>query len=399
MPFILCTCLLWLSTIQAQDLSATVSTIGPHRGLAPTNLDFAFNLYQHLVASAPDKNVFISPVSISMALAMLSLGASGHTQTQLLQGLGFNLTQTTESEIHQGFQHLHHLLGEANTGLDITMGRALFLDQTLRLLESFSADIKHYYESEALATDFKDWAGASRQINDYVENKTKGRIKDVLSDPGSPTKLILVDYVFFKGIWAYAFGPENIRDMDFHVSEKVTVRVPMMFQLSTVKYLHDTELPCQLVQMDYVGNGTVFFILPEPGRIDTVIAGLKRSTIERWASSLSPRLMSIIIPKMSISGTYDLGGVLAEMGITDMSPGHGNFSEITQATPLERSKIVHKAMLHLKEKGRKPLDPRKVTKNTASKIPTFILNRPFLILVFDDFTWSSLFLGKVVNPI
>ncbi|XP_012870301.1 PREDICTED: corticosteroid-binding globulin [Dipodomys ordii] len=405
MQFTLCTCLLWLSTsglwtIQAQDPSATVSTNGPHRDLAPTNVDFAFNLYQRLVASTPDKNVFISPVSISMTLAMLSLGASGHTQTQLLQGLGFNLTQTSKTEIHQGFQHLHRLLGESDTGLDMTMGNALFFDQSrLELLEKFSADIKHYYESEALATDFKDWDGASRKINKYVENKTKGKIKNILSDLGSPASLILVDYVFFKGIWSYAFDPENIRDMDFHVSDTVTVRVPMMFQTSTINYLHDTELPCRLVQLDYVGNGTVFLVLPEPGHIDTVIAGLSRDTVERWAKSMTYHLVNVYIPKMSISGTYDMGGVLAEMGIPDLFTNQTNFSGITQVAPLERSKVIHKAVLHLKEKGLKLPVPKKVTKNLATKSPTFILNHPFLILVFDDFTWSSLLLGKIMNPI
>lgn len=82
-----------------------------------------------------------------MALAMLSLGASGHTRTQLLQGLGFNLTEMPEAEIHQGFQYLHHLLGESDTSLEMTMGNALFLDHSLELLESFSADIRRYYES------------------------------------------------------------------------------------------------------------------------------------------------------------------------------------------------------------------------------------------------------------
>ena len=94
------TCLLWLSTsglwtVQAKGSDTDMSTRNPHRDLAPNNVDFAFTLYKHLVASAPGKNVFISPVSISTALAMLSLGARGYTREQLLQGLGFNLTDSS----------------------------------------------------------------------------------------------------------------------------------------------------------------------------------------------------------------------------------------------------------------------------------------------------------------
>ncbi|PNI97512.1 SERPINA6 isoform 3 [Pan troglodytes] len=206
MPLLLYTCLLWLSTsglwtVQAMDPNAAyVNMSNHHRGLASANVDFAFSLYKHLVALSPKKNIFISPVSISMALAMLSLGTCGHTRAQLLQGLGFNLTERSETEIHQGFQHLHQLFAKSDTSLEMTMGNALFLDGSLELLQSFSADIKHYYESEVLATNFQDWATASRQINSYVKSKTQGKIADLLSGLDSPAILVLVNYIFFKGI-------------------------------------------------------------------------------------------------------------------------------------------------------------------------------------------------------
>lgn len=201
----LSTYFLWLFTsdlwaVQAKDPDTDVSTRSLHRDLAPKNVDFAFTLYRHLVASAPGKDVFISPVSISMALAILSLGACGHTRVQLLQGLGFNLTKMPEAEIHQGFRHLRHLFKkESETMLEMAMGNALFLDRSLELLESFSANTKHYYELEALAADFKDGAGASRQINEYIKNKTQGKIVDFLSKLDSSAMLILVNYIFFKG--------------------------------------------------------------------------------------------------------------------------------------------------------------------------------------------------------
>lgn len=210
MLLILHTCLLWLSasglwTVQAKDPSADVSTRSHHRDLAPNNVDFAFGLYKHLVSTAPGKNIFISPVSISMALAMLSLGARGHTRVQILQGLGFNLTKMSEAEIHQGFCYLYHLLRESDTALEVTMGNALFLNQSLELQESFSVDTKRYYELDALTTDFQDLGRASRQINEYVKNKTQGKIVDLLSELDSPAMLILVNYIFFKGTCTLPF--------------------------------------------------------------------------------------------------------------------------------------------------------------------------------------------------
>uniref|UniRef100_A0A8C0WNX1 Corticosteroid-binding globulin n=1 Tax=Castor canadensis TaxID=51338 RepID=A0A8C0WNX1_CASCN len=384
-----CTCLLWLSTIglwtvQAKLPNATVSTSSLPRGLAPTNVDFAFSLYQHLVALAPDRNIFISPVSISMALAMLSLGTSGHTKTQLLQGLGFNLTEMSENEIHQGFQYLHCLLEGSDTSLEMTMGSALFLDRSLELQELFSADVKRYYESEALAIDFQDWARASRQINEYIKNKTQGKIGDVFSDLDSPAILTMVDYIFFKGTWAHFFDPKRTREMNFYVNETMTVKVPMMFQSSSIQYLHDSVLPCQLVQLYYVGNGTVFFVLPDQGKMDTVINALSRDTIQRWSSSLTRRSqVELRIPKVSIANLFT---------------EHADLSGITQGAPLEGPKVVHKAVLQLDEKGQKPAPPRKVAPKQDMEPPTIHFNRPFLIMIFDDYTWSSLVLGKVMNP-
>ncbi|XP_039110495.1 corticosteroid-binding globulin-like [Hyaena hyaena] len=399
----LCTYFLWLSTsdlwtVQAKDPDTDVSTRSPQRDLAPNNVDFAFTLYRHLVAPAPDKNVFISPVSISMALAMLSLGARGLTRVQLLQGLGFNLTKTSEAEIHQGFQHLRHLRGESDATLEMAMGNALFLDRSLDLLESFSAVAKHYYDLEALATDFEDWAGARRQINEHIKNKTYGKIVNLLPTLDSPASLILVNYIFFKGTWAHPFDPESTREENFYVNKSTVVKVPMMSQLGTVKYLKDSELPCQLVQLDYLGNGTVFFILPDEGEMDTVIAALSRDTIQRWSESLTISYMDLHIPKLSISGVYDLRAILADMGIADLVNNRADFSGITQEAQLKVSKVVHKAVLHLDEKGPKAAAPSRVMLKAASEPLAVHFNQPFIVMIFDHFTWSSLFLGRVMNP-
>ncbi|NP_001125953.1 corticosteroid-binding globulin precursor [Pongo abelii] len=404
MPLLLYTCLLWLSTsglwtVQAMDPNTTyVNMSNHHRGLASANVDFAFSLYKHLVALSPKKNIFISPVSISMALAMLSLGTCGHTRAQLLQGLGFNLTGRSETEIHQGFQHLHQLFAESDTSLEMTMGNALFLDGSLELLESFSADIKHYYESEVLAMNFQDWATASRQINSYVKSKTQGKIADLLSGLDSPAILVLVNYIFFKGTWTQPFDLASTREENFYVDETTVVKVPMMLQSSTISYLHDSELPCQLVRLNYVGNGTVFFILPEKGKMNTVIAALSRDTINRWSAGLTSSQVDLYIPKVTISGVYDLGDVLEEMGIADLFTNQANFSRITQDAQLKSSKVVHKAVLQLNEEGVDTAGSTGVTLNLTSKPIILRFNQPFIIMIFDHFTWSSLFLARVVNP-
>ena len=90
-------------------------------------------------------------------------------------------------------------------------------------------------------------------------------------------------------MWAHSFDLENTREENFYVNEATTVQVPMMIQSNTIKYLNDSVLPCQLVQLDYTGNETVFFVLPVKGKMESVITALSRDTIQRWSKSLTMR--------------------------------------------------------------------------------------------------------------
>ncbi|XP_055448738.1 corticosteroid-binding globulin-like [Psammomys obesus] len=402
MPVVLYTCLLWLSisglsTAKNHNSFTDESSRSPHRGLAPINTDFAFNLYNRLVNLNPNKNILVSPVSISMALAMLSLGPGDQTGTRLLQGLGFNFTEASEAEIHQDFQHLSRLLSQSDMSSSMSLGNIMFFDQNLKLEDSFLAAIKHYYGSEAFAIDFKNWTQASQQINTYVERKTQGKIMQVFSDPSDLAPFMLLNYIFFKGMWEFPFSPENTREEDFYVNETTTVKVPMMVQSGLMSYLHDSVIPCQLVLMDFVGNGTIFFILPDQDQMETVTAALSRDTIKRWDMLLTKRQVNLHIPKFSMSDTHDLKEVLAEVGIVDLFTGQSNFSGHTQHDS-KASKVIHKAMLHLDENGVEPVATKRASRFGRSEELNINFNRPFIMLIYDDFTWSSMLMGQIMKP-
>ncbi|XP_052042660.1 corticosteroid-binding globulin [Apodemus sylvaticus] len=396
MSLALYTCLLWLCTNSLWTAQASTNEgSSPHRGLAPINVDFAFNSYQRRVAQNSDKNTLISPVSISTALAMMSLGTGSSTQS--LQNMGFNLTDMPEAEIHQSFQDLNNLLKQSDTGLEMNMGNAMFLPQNLKLKDSFLAHSKHYYESEALTIPFKDWTKASQKINKHVKNKTQGKIEHVVSDLDSPATLILVNYIFLKGTWKLPFSPENTREEDFYVNETSTVKAPMMVQSGSIDYFNDSEIPCQLVQMNYVGNGTAFFILPDQGQMDTVIAALNRDTIDRWGKLVTPRQVNLYIPKFSMSDTYDLKDVMADIGIKDLFTDQSDFSGTTEDVPLTLT-VIHKATLQLDEGNVQPVATTGTPLHLPSESLTVKFNKPFILLIFDKFTWSSLMMSKILNP-
>ena len=140
--------------------------------LASSNTDFAFRLYKQLALKNPNKNVIFSPLSVSMALAFLSLGARGPTLTEILEGLKFNLTEIQETQIHQGFQHLLQALNRPSNQLQLSVGNAMFVQEELKLLDKFIEDAQVLYSSEAFPTNFGDPEAAKSLINDYVKNKT-----------------------------------------------------------------------------------------------------------------------------------------------------------------------------------------------------------------------------------
>ena len=187
-------------------LPENVTPEGQHKGtavddhvLASSNTDFAFSLYKQLALKNPNKNVIFSPLSVSIALGFLSLGARGSTLTEILEGLKFNLTEIQETEIHQGFQHLLQTLNRPNNQLQLSVGNAMFVQEELKLLDKFREDAHVLYSSEAFPTNFGDPEAARSLINDYVKNKTQGKIEELFKVLSPETVLVLVNYIYFKG--------------------------------------------------------------------------------------------------------------------------------------------------------------------------------------------------------
>lgn len=172
-----------------------------HVRIAPSNADFAFRFYKQVREEAGNKNIFFSPLSISTAFAMLSLGARSNTLIQLHEGLAFNLTEVEEREIHEGFQHLLQLLNDPHQEVQVTIGNALFIDNWLELLQKFLDDVTNCYYSEVISSNFQNSADATKEINKYIEIKTHGKIVDLLKSLDLDTMMVLVNCIFFKGEW------------------------------------------------------------------------------------------------------------------------------------------------------------------------------------------------------
>nr|XP_020856017.1 corticosteroid-binding globulin-like [Phascolarctos cinereus] len=241
--------------------------------------------------------------------------------------------------------------------------------------------------------------GALKQVNDSTEKVTQKEIADLAQGLDPVPVFVLMNHILFKGRWAKSFDSNVTGMQKFYTSENVSVDVSMMFQSGANNHLFDKELSCTVVQLEYSGNATAFFILPDEGKMDQVVAALSRDTLNRWSQLLQDRHVDLYIPKLCISESYDLEDVLREMGMMDLFTNQANLSGITKEASVQLSEFLHKAVLSIDEKGAEAAADTALNVVFKSYHPVIKFDRPFLFIVFDHFTWSSLFLGKIMNPV
>ncbi|XP_030883321.1 thyroxine-binding globulin isoform X1 [Leptonychotes weddellii] len=371
--------------------------------MSSINADFAFNLYWRFTTETPDQNIFFSPVSISAALAMLSFGTYYSTQTQILESLGFNLTDTLMAEIQQGFQHLICSLNFPKKELELQMGNTFFIGKQLKPLAQFLDDVKSLYATEIFSTDFSNVSATQQEINSHVEKQTKGKVVGLIQDLKPNTIMVLVNYIHFKAQWANPFDPFKTEEgSSFSVDKTTTVQVPMMHQMEQYYHLVDTELNCTVLQMDYSKNALALFVLPKEGQMEWVEGSMSSKTLKKWNRLLQKGWIDLFVPKFSISATYDLGAIFLKMGIQDAFADNANFLGLMGDNGLKFSSAAHKAVLHIGERGTEAVVVPEVRFLVQPEItllhPIIQFDRSFLLLILEKSTRSILFLGKVVDP-
>ncbi|KAG9354404.1 hypothetical protein JZ751_001113 [Albula glossodonta] len=365
------------------------------------NGNFAFSLYKHISAlpGSQSQNVFFSPLSISVALSALSMGTRGKTHQQLFEGLGFNATDITAEEVSQSFQSILENLNN-KTEVTVSVGNALFINETFKPFPEFLENMKRYYYSEGFSTDFRKTEEAKEQINKYVEEKTGGKIAKILDEVDPLSVMYLISYIYFKGEWEIPFSSFLTKTEDFHVDDHTTVPVEMMVQERNFPVYHDEAISTHVLQLHYKGSASMLLVLPEKGLqgLEEVVC---RKHFRKWMRSLTERTYTVHVPKLSIETSYQLKEVLYGMGITDIFED-ADLTGISDERDLLVSKVVHKATLDVNEAGTVATAATGIEITTRSMMfpppPDLKFDRPFMVFVINHDTRSILFMGKIQRP-
>uniref|UniRef100_A0AAY4D1B3 Serpin domain-containing protein n=1 Tax=Denticeps clupeoides TaxID=299321 RepID=A0AAY4D1B3_9TELE len=373
---------------------------GAENVLSSQNADFAFSLYNALnaIPENKDTNIFFSPLSISMALSMLAMGAKGDTHSQLYKALGFS--ELPPEKVNEGFEHIFHMLGHRRDNMELNANSAVAVDDSFKVLDKYLEDTKHFYESEAFTVDFSKPDIAAEEINKFIAEKTNNTITDMVKDLNPSTLMMLINCIYFKGEWASRFDKEETKKDNFLVNENKKVKVDMMQNTGTFGFYEDKENFTTVVRLPYKGNTSMIIVMPDEGKMNEVENEVHYKYVICVNLSNFCSYLSIHLPKFSTSGSYSLLDPLKAMGVEEAFTSKADFSGIAEAS-MHVAEVKHKAILKVDEEGTEAAGVTTVefVRSIVPPQPKEVkINRPFLLFIADHITRSVLFMGKILDP-
>ncbi|XP_069772454.1 alpha-1-antiproteinase-like [Narcine bancroftii] len=396
--------LLIVSSLTGSEASTMKKKYHGHHAVAAVtsaNVDFAFNLFKR-IANQSTSNILLSPLSISTALALLSLGTRSTTREQLFKGLHFeNMTQERIIQMHKGYQQLLQALTAENREMQLLTGNSLHIQSGFDVQPSFLNETKKFYNAEVCFLDFKqDPQNAKQQLNNYLKKMTKGKVKDMFTTIDPSTRLLLINYIFFKGKWKNPFDPTRTTEADFNVNKTTVVKAQFMYQKTRLNKISDPDIFSIIVKLPYLGNASLIAILPAEGKLEYAEQNLSREKFEEWLQQLDykKKEQRIFFPKLSLSNSYELKNILPEMGIRDLFTSDANLLGISENENLKISKVTHEAALDIDEKATEAAAVTKVEFIPLSAWLSVRFTRPFLLIIYEENTNNILFLGRIRDP-
>jgi serpin B len=377
--------------------------------VAKGGMAFALDLYGQL-ASQPG-NLFFSPYSISSALAMTCGGAAGHTAEEMARTLHLDLPAW---RLHAAFGGLNEALnaGGKKGGYSLSVANALWGQRGAAFLAPFLDLVRRGYGAGLNAVDFqRDTEGARKTINDWVADKTQGKVKDLIA-PGildDLTRLVLTNAIYFKGQWEREFEKKLTSDQPFYVEPERTIQAPLMTRIGVFGYFEGTEF--EAVEMAYKGGDVAMVVFLPRERFG--LAGFEKSlsaeALQGWLGRLQKREVVVHFPKFKMTGKFSLAVELEALGMPEaFDEKRADFSLMNGKRPgdaqaLHISDVIHKAFVECNEEGTEAAAATAVVmkrKGMARHMapPVFRADHPFLFLIRDLRSGAILFLGRVVDP-
>ncbi len=380
--------------------------------LVSGNSAFAFDLYHALTEK--DGNLFYSPYSISVALAMTYAGARGETERQMADTLHYRLSQ---EKLHNALNGLDLDLASRgkNSGFEdserirLNIANAIWGQSGYQFAPDFLDLLAGSYGAGMRTVNFAENPEGSRKaINDWVAESTEDRIRDLIPKKGitEQTRLVLANAIYFNASWLWTFDEELTDDHPFHLLNGDSVNIPIMTQTADFGYVKKEgylalELPYR------AGNMSMLVLLPDEGMFNEFETALDTDLVRQALEEMEYTYLRLKMPKFKVESQFKLNKVLEDMGMPNAFSGSAaDFSGMDghkcgdDPGCLVISDVFHKAFVSVDEKGTEAAAATAVAMATSSRPEPqpVVIDRPFIFLIRDTETDAILFVGRVLDP-
>ncbi len=370
------------------------------RQVIRANNSFGFDALRQISKAEPGKNIFISPVSLSLALAMTYNGTDGETSKAMAKALG--LDALSLEQVNTGYAALLRSLWSADPKVTLEIANSLWARQGFPFKPGFLDLNKQFYEARVSELDFSNPA-ALPTINSWVSENTHGKIPQIIERIEPDSILFLINATYFKGDWSQQFDEKETREIDFHLPGGKSKPWATMFRRDNYGYYRGKEF--QTVRLPY-GSGrlSMYVILPnKDSSLDALCSALTPESWNEITSGCRQTTCYIGIPRLKLECSLNMNEALKAMGMAvAFERGKADFSKMLPDPPGGFiGNVIHKTMVEVNEKGTEAAAATsveiRVTSAPAQPVEV-IVDRPYLIVVRDDESGAMLFVGAIWEP-
>lgn len=358
-----------------------------------------FELFQYLYGDlAQNENLFISPVSINLALGMARNGANNATLDSIEQVM--HLAGMTSQEINETFQSLINDLSNLDNQVTLNIANSIWYDVNLQVESPFIQSNQQYFNAEVTALDFSDPTSVEI-INNWVSSKTNEKIKTIINNLSPYDRMVLINAIYFKGNWKYQFDENETYEGNFLLednspSECKFMKMKLDAEIMNNEFARGIKLP--------YGNESYEMVVLMPHESVSIQELVNQLTAENWsqwntAFSMETEV-NLHLPRFTFEYEKSLNEVLINQGMGIAFGDQADFSGISQTEFLYISEVLHKSYVEVNEKGTEAAAVTAIVFETTS-IPMekyFIANKAFVFLIQEKQTGAIMFMGKLGKP-
>ncbi len=369
------------------------------REIAASGNTFGLNLFRELNKEEIGNNMFISPLSVSYALGMTLNGAAGETRTAMLQTMA--LHGMSMEEINASYKNLMAYLMHIDPEVLVEIANSIWYRQGLNVEQDFIDVNQQFFDALVQALDFTAPESVDI-INAWINQKTHGKIEEVIEEIERDNVMFLINAVYFKGTWLYEFDADNTKDDLFNREDGTSIPVKMMEQRSDFRYTANDLF--QAIDLPYGDEKYVMtLLLPRSGKhVDDLTAQMTAENWRQWIAELNgeKRPVDLFLPRFTLEYDISLKRVLTSLGMGIAFSGKADFTKIDKAGDLWINDVLHNTFIDVNEEGTEAAAVTVVIidRTSGSGTPVMRVDRPFIFVIREQESDTILFMGKIVEP-